>query len=86
MDITSLFKACIKTAKLQNKGLSYPPERNKATKANKDDFMDRCKLIRNQITQLRDFLVENRAAYMQYACHLKKFRQVFKDPIKFKRF
>lgn len=77
MDITSLFKACIKTAKLQNKGLSYPPERNKSAKTtHKDEFMERCKLIKNQITQLRDFLVENRAAYMQYACHLKKFRQV----------
>lgn len=72
MDLTTLFKAHIKTIKFQNK--SFPI--TEKPKTSKDDLMLRCREIRQQITQLRNFLVENRASYMQYACHLKKSSQV----------
>lgn len=72
MDLTTLFKAYIKTIKIQNKNLSLPERQ----KSQKDDLMVKCREIRQQITQLRNFLVENRASYMQYACHLKKSNQV----------
>jgi syntaxin 18 len=76
MDITALFRACVKTVRLHNK--SIPPlDKNRILKkAQKDEFSRRTKEIRHQITQLRNFLIENRAAYMQFACHLKRSAQV----------
>lgn len=76
MDITPLFKACAKSARLQNKNLS-PLDKNRILrKATKDEFSKKTKEIKFQISQLRNFLIENRAAYMQFACHLKKAAQV----------
>jgi len=76
MDITQLFKACVKTVRLQNKSIPAPDKNRILKKAVKDEFAKRTKDIRHQITQLRNFLVENRAAYMQFACHLKRSAQV----------
>lgn len=45
-------------------------------KAAKDEFSKRTKDIKFQVSQLRNFLIENRAAYMQFACHLKRSAQV----------
>lgn len=80
MDITPLFKACVKTVRLQNK--SIPPlDKNRILKkAAKDEFSKKTKEIKFQISQLRNFLIENRAAYMQYACHLKRSAQVRNPP------
>ncbi|KAG5682314.1 hypothetical protein PVAND_011673 [Polypedilum vanderplanki] len=77
MDITALFKACIKSVRLQNKQL-LASDKNKILKssATKDELSKKSKEIRYQITQLRNFLVENRAAYMQFACHLKRSAQM----------
>lgn len=73
MDLTALFKAQIKSIKIQNKSLVVSDK----IKASRDDLMMvKCREIRQQITQLRNFLVENRASYMHYACHLKKSLQV----------
>lgn len=72
MDLTTLFKAYIKSIKIQNKSFTVI-EKNKTTR---DDLMVKCREIRQQITQLRNFLVENRASYMHFACHLKKSLQV----------
>lgn len=76
MDLTPLFKACIKTVKLQNKSIS-PPDKNRILrKTPRDEFSKKTKDIKYQITQLKNFLIENRAAYMQFACHLKRSAQV----------
>lgn len=73
MDITQLFKACIKTAKLQDKILPVPDKNRilKPTSSNKNDFLKESHNIKNQVTQLMNLLMENRAAYLEYACHLK---------------
>lgn len=72
MDITQLFKACIKTAKLQDRTLPVP-DKNRIFKptSNKNDFLKESHNIKNQVTQLMNLLMENRAAYLEYACHLK---------------
>ncbi|XP_045500938.1 syntaxin-18 [Colias croceus] len=69
MDITPLFKACIKTVKTRNKtfGILSPiPEEKKTilrTKS-KNGFMLAAKDITSQITKLRDFLLEHRERYL----------------------
>lgn len=79
MDVTPLFKACVKTIRLKNKSLPVP-DKNRILKkrpvTTDMDFNGRSKDIRHKITQLRDFLVENRAAYMKFACHLKNSAQM----------
>ena len=77
MDITPLFKACVKTMRLQNKSI-VQLDKNRILKksSQKDEFSKRTRDIKYQITQLRNFLVENRAAYIQFACHLKRSAQV----------
>lgn len=75
MDITPLFKACIKTVRLQNK--SFPiPDKSRILKSSRDELSKESKEVKYKITQLRNLLVENRAAYMQYACHLKRSAHV----------
>ncbi|XP_070500829.1 syntaxin-18 [Chironomus tepperi] len=76
MDITPLFKACIKTVKLQNKSLPVPDKNRILKTTQKDDLSKKTKEIKFQITQLKNFLVENRAAYIQFACHLKRSAQM----------
>lgn len=73
MDITQLFKACIKTAQLQDRTLPVPDKNRilKPTSSNKNDFLKESHNIKNQVTQLMNLLMENRAAYLEYACHLK---------------
>jgi syntaxin 18 len=76
MDITQLFKACVKSARLQNKSIPALDKNRILKKSPKDEFGQRTRDIKNQISQLRNFLIENRAAYMQFACHLKRSAQV----------
>jgi syntaxin 18 len=76
MDITPLFKACVKTVKLQNKSISTPDKNRIFRKTPRDEFSKKTKDIKYQISQLKNFLIENRAAYMQFACHLKRSAQV----------
>lgn len=76
MDLTPLFKACIKTVKLQNKSIPSPDKNRILMKTPRDEFSKKTKEIKYQITQLKNFLIENRAAYMQFACHLKRSAQV----------
>uniref|UniRef100_A0A1L8DV51 Syntaxin-18 n=1 Tax=Nyssomyia neivai TaxID=330878 RepID=A0A1L8DV51_9DIPT len=76
MDVTPLFKACVKTMRLKNKSLPVPDKNRILKKRTEMDFNGRSREIRHKITQLRDFLVENRAAYMKFACHLKNSAQM----------
>lgn len=73
MDLTQLFKASVKTVRLRNKSLPLP-EKSRIHKIKpRDEFLLKAKDIRNQLTQLRNLLMENRSAYMRFGCHLKAF-------------
>lgn len=73
MDLTQLFKASVKTVRLRNKSIPLP-EKSRIQKIKpRDEFLLKAKDIRNQLTQLRNLLMENRAAYMRFGCHLKAF-------------
>jgi syntaxin 18 len=78
MDLTALFKACVKTVRLKRKNLPIPEPADKnriLKKSSKDDFNKRTKNIVYQITQLKSFLIEHSIAYMQFAGHLKSYSQ-----------
>lgn len=79
MDITPLFKACVKTVRLTNKKLPQPDKNRILKKKHRSEIHIKSKDICYQITQVRDFLIENRAAYMKYASHLKKSAHMTDD-------
>lgn len=69
MDITPLFKACIKTVKTRNKafGIQSPTSDDKQRilrSKPKSGFMTTAKEITTQITRLRNFLLEHRERYL----------------------
>ncbi|XP_063383068.1 syntaxin-18 [Cydia fagiglandana] len=71
MDITPLFKACIKTLKARNKafGIQSPVSEDKQRilrPKSKHGFMQTAKDICSQITRLRDFLFEHRERYLSF--------------------
>lgn len=71
MDITPLFKACIKTVKTRNKafGIHSPISEDKQRilrVKSKNAFMATAKDICSQITKLRDFLLEHRDKYLSF--------------------
>uniref|UniRef100_A0A1Y9HB21 Syntaxin-18 n=1 Tax=Anopheles farauti TaxID=69004 RepID=A0A1Y9HB21_9DIPT len=74
MDITSLFKASVKTVRLKLPPHSFPqPDKNRILQKKKSapELWGKAKSLKQQVTLLRNFLLENRAAYMQLAEHLK---------------
>lgn len=80
MDITQLFKASVMTVRLQrkaelaaNKGKAQDKQPRSATKgsAGYKDFAKQAKDVCNDITTLRNVLIENRIAYMRIGQHLK---------------
>lgn len=71
MDITPLFKACIKTVKTRNKafGIQSPGNDDKQRILRtrpKTAFMITARDITLQITRLRDFLLEHREGYLSF--------------------
>ncbi|XP_026498205.1 syntaxin-18 [Vanessa tameamea] len=71
MDITPLFKACIKTVRTRNKafGIQSPTsdDKQRILKSKpKTGFMATAKDISSQITKLRDFLLEHRERYLSF--------------------
>lgn len=75
MDITILFKACIKTIKTRNRAIGDTILESDRTKIlsprhGKCEFTKRSNEIVQQITRLRDFLCEHRKAYLNFANHL----------------
>ncbi|XP_023944083.1 syntaxin-18 [Bicyclus anynana] len=71
MDITPLFKACIKTVKTRNKafGIHSPTNDDKQRilrSKPKTGFMATARDITSQITKLRDFLLEHRERYLSF--------------------
>ncbi|KAG8223147.1 hypothetical protein J437_LFUL000570 [Ladona fulva] len=74
MDITNLFKACVKTIRTRNKafGLNSEPDKNRilATRTTKNEFTIKAREVLRNISCLKDFLLENRKAYLNFAGHL----------------
>ncbi|XP_053611255.1 syntaxin-18 [Plodia interpunctella] len=71
MDITPLFKACIKTVKTRNKafGIQSPvnEDRQRLLRSKpKSAFTTTAKDITTQITRLRDFLLQHRERYLSF--------------------
>ncbi|KAG8190403.1 hypothetical protein JTE90_022045 [Oedothorax gibbosus] len=68
MDITSIFKACVKTLRTRNKalGIDDKPILNFNTKGNKvkSEFAIKAKEVVGTITKMRDFLLEHRKDYI----------------------
>lgn len=85
MDVTTLFKACVKTARLKNKSLTTTAAEKTTTtnrsveKRKTTAFTEKTRTISHQLTQLRDCLLENRSAYMKFGCHLKGVAQKMTD-------
>ncbi|XP_035792039.1 syntaxin-18-like [Anopheles albimanus] len=76
MDITSLFKASVKTARLKLPPGSIKQQDKNRILAKKSstpthEIWSRAKSLKHQVTLLRNFLLDNRASYMQLAEHLK---------------
>lgn len=79
MDITTLFKACVKTIRTRNKALGVgdaDKSRLFATRTQKSEFTIGAKEVLGQITRLRDFLLEHRKAYLNFASHLSDTPQM----------
>lgn len=76
MDLTQLFKASVKTVRLRNKNLTLPDKSRILKVKPRDEFMIKANDVRYQVTQLRDLLIENRAAYMRFGYHLKTSTQM----------
>uniref|UniRef100_A0A069DRX9 Syntaxin-18 n=1 Tax=Panstrongylus megistus TaxID=65343 RepID=A0A069DRX9_9HEMI len=65
MDITTLFRACVKDKKAQNKELAMTGGNNSIfPTSRKCEFVTRFKDLLKQISQLKDFLLEHRKSYL----------------------
>ncbi|XP_046400320.1 syntaxin-18 [Ischnura elegans] len=80
MEITNLFKACVKTIRTRNKafGLNSDPDKNRilASRASKNEFTVKSREILKNISYLKDFLLENRKAYLNFSGHLSDLPQM----------
>lgn len=76
MDLTQLFKASVKTVRLRNKSATFTDKTRILKHKSRDEFSTKANEIRYQIIQLRDLLIENRAAYMRFGIHLKSSTQM----------
>ncbi|XP_012256976.2 syntaxin-18 [Athalia rosae] len=78
MDISALFKACVKTVRLRNKAVGIPSDvKSPLKKPQKSSpFFAKARDVVTQITKLRDFLLENRKAYLNFANHLASQSQM----------
>jgi syntaxin 18 len=79
MDITTLFKAYVKTIRTRNKAFGVSDaDRNRilGPRPQKSEFTIGAKEVLGQITRLRDFLLEHRKAYLNFASHLSDTPQM----------
>ncbi|XP_022191453.1 syntaxin-18 [Nilaparvata lugens] len=77
MDITTLFKACVKTVRMRNKAFGtdlYPAndsfDKNRILRNTNNEFLVRAKDVLGQISRLQEFLKEHRKAYLNFGGHL----------------
>lgn len=74
MDLTHLFRACVKTIRIRNKSI---PDKSRILKIKiRNEFLQKASDVKFQITQLRDLLEDNRAAYLRFGYHLKTASQM----------
>lgn len=69
MDVTVLFKACVKTVRTRNKALGERDRKTEILRKSRDPNLTKAKDILKQITTLRDFLNDNRKAYINVISH-----------------
>lgn len=71
MDITNVFKACVKTIRTRNKAFGLKSENEKSTifhvSKQKTDFSKNSKEVLGQVSRLRDFLLEHKKAYLNFS-------------------
>lgn len=71
MDVTPLFKASVKTISLRIKDLGLAsPTQNVKKSRNKSPFSMKAQGVVAQISKLREFLLENRKAYLNFSNYL----------------
>lgn len=79
MDISTLFKASVKTVTLRNKSISdtlseapKPPKKStpRPRPANDRSFLSKMALVRQEMSNLHTLLLENRSAYLNLSRHL----------------
>lgn len=76
MDNTVLFKACVKTVRTRNKALGEKDKKTNILKKSRDPNLSKAKDILKQITTLRDFLNENRKAYINVISHFSNVTNI----------
>ncbi|KAL6252150.1 syntaxin-18 [Pogonomyrmex barbatus] len=71
MDVSALFKASVKAVNLRNKDLGTPTADGQPRKArSKSTFCVKAQGVVVQISKLREFLLENRKAYLNFSNYL----------------
>lgn len=70
MDITALFKACVKTVRTTNKSLGIKEQKPSFLKSFKDSNLNTPRDVVKQITKLQIFILENKAAYLNVKNYL----------------
>nr|AEE62303.1 unknown [Dendroctonus ponderosae] len=71
MDLTTLFKACVKTVKVTNKSLGLQEAKSNILKINpKDGNLTKAKEIVKHISSLQTYLLGNKAAYLNVLNYL----------------
>lgn len=71
MDVSALFKASVKTVSLRNKALGITNNPRNLRKAkSKSAFFLKARGVVAQISKLREFLLENRKAYLNFSNYL----------------
>ncbi|KYM93092.1 Syntaxin-18 [Atta colombica] len=71
MDVSSLFKASVKAVNLRNKDLGTPAAESQPRRVrSKSTFCVKAHAVVMQISKLREFLLENRKAYLNFSNYL----------------
>jgi len=71
MDVSSLFKASVKAVNLRNRDLGTPAAQSQPRRArSKSTFCVKTHTVVVQISKLREFLLENRKAYLNFSNYL----------------
>ncbi|KAK6631295.1 hypothetical protein RUM44_005821 [Polyplax serrata] len=81
MDITLLFKACVKTIKTKNRAFGQVPVDNDKARIlhcrqSKQEFTIKSREIVQHIMRLHEFLTEHRRAYLNFSNHLARLPQL----------
>ncbi|KAK9879032.1 hypothetical protein WA026_003842 [Henosepilachna vigintioctopunctata] len=85
MDITILFKACVKTVRTTNKNLGITDQKSSSLlKPKKDVNLIKAREVVKQLSHLKQFLMENRSAYlniMNYLSTNKTMTEIDRDHV-----